>query len=164
MNPYAKYLGGREPLAVLAETAPRLRALLARLGAGGLARASAPGKWDVRQTLAHLAHMEAVWATRFRFALACDDYVLQPFEQDDWMRREPTATDADAGAALEAWGALRAWNLAFLGALSGAERAKTFTHPEVGPMTVEDLIERLAGHDLNHLEQLEALAAGAVVR
>jgi uncharacterized damage-inducible protein DinB len=159
MNPYAKQLGEREPLGVLAETAPRLRELVARIGPDRLGQSFAPGKWDVRQTLAHLAHMEAIWATRFRFALADDNYVVQLFEQDDFMRREPSATDADAMAALEAFLALRAWNLAFLRGLTAAERARTFTHPESGQITVQDLIERLAGHDLNHLPQLEAIAA-----
>jgi len=35
------------------------------------------------------------------------------------------------------------------------------THPERGPQTFRTLVETMAGHDLNHLAQLEAIAAQA---
>ena len=35
---------------------------------------------------------------------------------------------------------------------------KQLLHPERGEMTFRDLIETIAGHDLNHLAQLEAIA------
>jgi hypothetical protein len=33
------------------------------------------------------------------------------------------------------------------------------THPERGEMTFKTLVETMAGHDLNHLGQLERIAA-----
>lgn len=159
MNPYASHLGEREPIVVLAETAPRLHELMEQIGSDGMGRTFAPGKWNAREIIAHLTHVEVVFGTRFRFALACADYTLQPFDQDDWMRHEPAVSDADAATALEAFCALRAWNLSFLRGLNAADRAKSFSHPEVGTITTDYLIERLAGHDLNHIAQLEAVAA-----
>lgn len=156
MNPYAKHLGDREAITVLTETVPRLRELLAQIGTDGIGRPYAPGKWDVRQILVHLAQVELVFGTRFRFALACDDYTVQPFEQDDWMRHEPFE---EAAVSFDTLAAMRAWNLALLTRLTPADRAKKFNHPEVGEITMDYLIERLAGHDLNHLAQLEAVAA-----
>jgi hypothetical protein len=35
---------------------------------------------------------------------------------------------------------------------------RQLTHPERGEMTFRVLIETMAGHDLNHLAQLEAIA------
>jgi len=37
--------------------------------------------------------------------------------------------------------------------------SKPVTHPERGTMTFKVLLETMAGHDLNHLRQLEAIAA-----
>jgi hypothetical protein len=34
---------------------------------------------------------------------------------------------------------------------------KQVTHPERGTMTFRDIIETMAGHDINHLGQIEAL-------
>ena len=36
---------------------------------------------------------------------------------------------------------------------------KKFTHPERGEMIFRVLIETMAGHDLNHLKQVEAISA-----
>ena len=38
--------------------------------------------------------------------------------------------------------------------------SKPVTHPERGTMTFQTLLETMAGHDLNHLQQLETLAKG----
>ena len=46
-----------------------------------------------RQLLTHLAQAEMVFANRLRFVLADDGYVIQPFDQDAWMRVEPWSTD-----------------------------------------------------------------------
>lgn len=156
MNPYAGFLGEREPMTVLSETVSRLREVIEQIGTSGIDRSYAPGKWNVRQIMAHLAHVEIVFGTRFRFATACDDYILQPFEQDDWMKHEPTK---DLSLSLEVVAATRAWNLAFLHSLNATDKAKTFAHPEVGKIDLNYLIERLAGHDLSHLSQLETIAA-----
>jgi hypothetical protein len=37
-------------------------------------------------------------------------------------------------------------------------------HPERGEMTLRVLIETIAGHDLNHLAQLEAIAVHVPLR
>ncbi|HYE72377.1 MAG TPA: DinB family protein [Blastocatellia bacterium] len=155
MNPYAKFLGEREPMTVLSETVPHLHEIVERIGSDGLDRSYAEGKWNARQIIAHLAQVEMVFATRFRFAMACDDYILQPFEQDDWIQRESIE---DVALSLEAMAATRAWNLAFLSTLTEPDRSKTFAHPEVGTIDLNYLIERLAGHDLSHFSQLETIA------
>jgi hypothetical protein len=66
----------------------------------------------------------------------------------------------DAQAAGQAFLALRNWNLAFLATVPESEHGKVVTHPERGTMTFRGLLETMAGHDLNHLAQLEMIAAG----
>ncbi|HZS06698.1 MAG TPA: DinB family protein [Blastocatellia bacterium] len=157
MNPYSKWIEGKDPLAVLAATPGRIRELVSRFGPDGMNRPYAPGKWTARQVIAHLAQCEMIFGTRFRQAVTLEGYVVQPFDQDEWMAREPVAAD---GGELDALLAMREWNLAFWRSLSTEELGRKLTHPERGEMTVNLLLETVAGHDLNHLEQLETAAAG----
>jgi hypothetical protein len=56
---------------------------------GDFARCYAPGKWDARRILVHLAHTEMAFGLRLRMALVTTHYVVQPFDQDGWMTRRP---------------------------------------------------------------------------
>jgi hypothetical protein len=118
-------------------------------------RSHAPGKWTARQVLTHLAHIEIVFANRLRFALAQDSYVVQPFEQDDWMINESMQS---ALSALDAYVAIRRMNLALCRSLNAAQRAKTFTHPEYGVLDINWMMAWAAGHERNHLPQIDAVA------
>jgi hypothetical protein len=65
----------------------------------------------------------------------------------------------DGQAALALFSFSRAFNLGLARQLSAEDRARTFTHPERGTMTVEEVLLMIAGHELHHLPQLEAVAA-----
>jgi hypothetical protein len=155
MNPYAAHLGDRNPREVIAETPWRLAGIAERLGAEGLERSLAPGKWPARAILCHLADCEAVFAFRLRQALAEEHHTIQPFDQDKWSTHYGSLT---AGAALETFTALRRWNLALLDSLPRHAFSKKLTHPERGEMTFQTVVETMGGHDLNHLNQLETIA------
>ncbi len=156
MNPYAKYLGDREPVAVLAETPARIHAEIERIGADAFTRTYAEGKWNVAQILTHWAQCEIGFSQRIRQALAVENYVAQPFDQDDWMNSE---TVMDGAIALEAFCSLRQFDLLLFRSLSEADRATGLANPALGPQTVGLILEIVAGHDLNHLAHLEAIPA-----
>ena len=155
-NPYAAQLDDRDPLQVLAITPKRLAELSASLGESGMGRSLAPGKWTAREILSHLADCEVAFAFRLRQTLAEDFHVMQPFDQDKWAG---TYAAYEAPEALSAFSALRRWNVRLIGSLSPAAFAKPVNHPERGDMTFQTIVETMAGHDINHLKQLEALAA-----
>jgi hypothetical protein len=155
-NPYAADLGTRDAIEAMAETPTRIHAIVSRMTDADLARSYAPGKWTAAQLLIHLAQAELALTNRVRMALTVDDYLAQPFDQDRWLTRE---ADTAAAPALGAYIALRQMNLALFRALSKADRARTFRHPEYGELTVEWLLQMIAGHELHHLEQFETIAA-----
>ena len=157
MNPYEKDLGGRDPLVAVGETPERIRDVAGRMAPGDFARCYAPGKWDARRILVHLAHTEMAFGLRLRMALATSHYVVQPFDQDGWMTREPLV---EGPVALGAYLELRRLNLPLFRSLTAEERQRTFWHPERGAVTVGWIVELLAGHDLHHLAQLEQILAG----
>lgn len=155
MNPYAAYLGAEDPVVVIGATAGRVAAVLEALGPDGANRAPAPGKWSAREVVAHLADCEAVFGFRIRQTLAETGPVIQPFDQDKWAARNSVYP---AAVALRAFTAMREWNAALIGSLSADDMARKVTHPERGEMTLRTIVETMAGHDLNHLKQLDAMA------
>ena len=156
MNPYAAQLGNRDPREVIADTPRQLAVLADRLGVPGMERATAPGKWPARAILCHLADCEVAFAFRLRQALAEPHHVIQPFDQEKWAR---PYSGLDGYQAVEAFAAFRRWNLALLQTLAPEDFARPVSHPERGTMTFQTLVETMAGHDLNHVRQLEFIAA-----
>ncbi len=156
MNPYASFLGDRDPIRVIGETAERLENLAQTLGSEGVKRSTASGKWSAREILCHLADCEIAFGFRLRQALAEDNHVIQPFDQEKWAT---TYSHYEAPAALAVFSALRGWNIKLIASASPGSLSKPVTHPERGPMTFKVLVETMAGHDLNHLRQLETIAA-----
>jgi len=156
MNPYATQLGDRDPMEVIATTAARLETLLAAIGPVRAAQPRAPGKWSPREITCHLADCEIVFAFRLRQALAEDRHCLQTFDQDKWA---PVYGAYELSAALAAFTAVRNWSVALVRWLPAAAFDRRLIHPERGEMRYRVLVETMAGHDCNHLAQLEALAA-----
>jgi hypothetical protein len=145
-------LGDRPPAASLEQTATRIEAIAQRLDASGLTRSCAPGKWTAAQVLCHLADAEIAIGFRLRQVLSQENHVIQPFDQDRWADRY---AGLDGAVAARAFGALRQWNLALIRSLTPADLARPAHHPERGPESAGQIIKMLAGHDLNHLAQLE---------
>ena len=160
MNPYTErmlaLLGDQPVIASLEATPAKIEAVVARIGTAGMSRAYAPGKWMARQILSHLADAEMAVGFRLRQALAENDYVVQPFDQDVWARRYD---NLDGHTAARAFCALRPWNLALVRTLTPSDLARAAMHPERGMESVDIIVKMLAGHDLNHLAQLEQIAA-----
>jgi hypothetical protein len=154
MNPYARQLGTRDPLKVVATTARHLEQLSAALGPARMEEPPAPGKWSPREILCHLADCELVFGYRLRQTLSEDHHVVQPFDQELWAANY---AGYDPQAAMMTFSCIRQWNLMLLRSIGSAAMDKAVLHPERGEMTFRELVETMAGHDLNHLAQLEAI-------
>jgi hypothetical protein len=154
-NPYGRFVLG-DVLECLSRTPDRIEALTRNWADTQFERTYAPGKWTARQILIHLAQAELVFSTRLRFALAQPDYVVQPFDQDPWLDVDGKAAPADA---LAAYLGVRRLNVPLWRSLTPPQRAHRFRHPEQGEIDVEWLLTLIAGHELNHLPQLESIAA-----
>ena len=157
LNPYARYLGGEDPIPVLFTTVGRLQTLVAPLSMEQLAARPAPGKWSITEIVAHLADTEMVFGYRLRQTLAQSHPIIEPFDQEKWAERYAAY---DFASALTMFTAARNWNLKLLGTVTEADRHRPTTHPERGTMTFWTLVETMAGHDIDHLEQVERLAGG----
>ena len=155
MNPYASFLGDRDPLEVIAGTAKQLSTLMETIGAQRAEQPPAPGKWSAREILCHFADCETVFAFRLRQTLARDHHVIDPFDQEVWARNYAAYTVPEA---LAMFSVAREWNLALLRSVGLEAMEKQVTHPERGTMTFRMIVETMGGHDINHLRQIEAIA------
>ena len=157
LNPYASHLDRQDALEVLQATPTRLNALITSMSPPVLVQPRANGKWSVRHLLCHLADAEMVFAFRLRQTLAEDHHVIQPFDQEKFARTYDAVSPQEA---LDAFTAFRNWNLALIKSADADAMKKPVTHPERGSMTFATIVETMAGHDLNHLKQLEARTKG----
>jgi DinB superfamily len=155
LNPYEKFLGSRDAQEVLSDTPGRLASIFTQLGTAGAEKPPAPGKWHAREIFSHLADCEITFAFRLRQTLAEENHVIQPFDQGKWAA---TYAAYDAPSALAVFSSVRRWNLALIKNVKPEDNTKTVMHPERGTMTFRTIVETMAGHDLNHLQQLEAIA------
>jgi hypothetical protein len=83
---------------------------------------------------------------------------IQAFDQDRWCETQHAAT-SDAFASLSLFAAVRPANVALLRRLTPEERDRHGVHSERGPESIALLIRLYAGHDRNHLAQIERLLA-----
>jgi len=153
-TPYSTDLGDRDPIEAMRDSLGRFRSF-ARWTDDQFERSYAPGKWSARLVLVHLAHSEMAFGARARLALTTVNYLSQPFDQNLWMDREARL---GAREALDAQLAVGAMNVALFASLAPGDRAMTFTHPEYGAISIDWLIHQMAGHQIHHLRQLDALA------
>lgn len=155
LNPYEKFIGNRNAQEIISETPAKLGAIFNQLGPAGIEKSPAPGKWNAREIFTHLADCEITFAFRLRQTLAEDNHTIQPFDQEKWAA---TYGGYDAPSALAVFSSVRRWNVALIRNTKPEDLAKKATHPERGTMTFQTIVETMAGHDLNHLRQLEVIA------
>src|SRR5947209_4772434 len=118
--------------------------------------ATAPGKWSVRQIVAHLADAELVGAHRMRQVIAEDNPTLIAFDQDAWTRNLDYARRKPKQS-LESFRRIRAENYELLKGLPESAFERAVNHSENGPMTLRSLLEGYAQHAEAHARQLQEL-------
>jgi hypothetical protein len=151
-----KHAEGKSPLKLQAAAAKRIERLLKGVPPKKLRKRPAPGKWSVAEIVAHMADTEIVGGFRMRFILGAPGTPIQGFDQDAWVvalhydKRDPRK-------ALEQFRVLRETNLAMLKTLSPEQWKHHGMHSERGEETIETIVTMFAGHDLNHIQQIERI-------
>jgi len=147
---------GLDPLKVEAGTAKKLERLVKAVPASKLRKRPAPGKWSVAEILAHLADTEIVVSFRMRLILAAPGTPIAAVDQDSWVtsghyeKRYPRKS-------VEQFRVVREANLALLKSLTPQQWKHYGMHSERGQETIELIVRMYAGHDINHLQQIERI-------
>ena len=150
-TPYGQYVGDHDPVIVLERSLGEYRDVVSRVTPARWAEPWAPGKWTVAQVVLHVTQWEMIFGVRLRCAVSTPGYVVQPLDQDPFMRESEAVDGPTAFAAFEA---LRRMNVAYARSLSPVDRSRKVEHRERGTIDVESLLVTLAGHPVHHLQQI----------
>ncbi|HEY6251446.1 MAG TPA: DinB family protein [Candidatus Angelobacter sp.] len=154
------FIEGKEPLRVQRETAKKLAALVRGLNKKQLTKKPAPDKWSIAEILAHLVDTEIVGAWRMRQVIGNNGATIQSFDQNVWASTFSYAR-RDPKQSLEVFRVLRENNMAMLKGLPKESWENYGMHQERGKESVAHIVRMYAGHDLNHLGQVEGIAKEA---
>jgi hypothetical protein len=145
---------------ILRVDGPRWQAL-ATLDRDLLTRPPEPGEWSALQCLAHAADTEAaVFGERVR-AILTGSPGLRPYDPD--VESTPVTADTDPVGLAERHAALRARNLELLATATEADLDRTARHSELGIVSLRELLNEWAAHDLMHIVQAERAVMQAFI-
>jgi uncharacterized damage-inducible protein DinB len=148
----------KEPLTLQKETPNILADLIGTASAEQLTARPSKDKWSVGEILAHLAEDEIATAWRYRQMVEHSGIALAGFDQDMWARIGDYAS-RQPRESLSLFRLLRMANLQFLDHLTPEQWECFGIHAERGRITVKDLATHMAGHDMNHIEQIRKILA-----
>jgi len=145
---------------LLARTPAVLRVWLGDLPSPWLQANEGPDTFSPHEVLGHLIHgEEADWIPRARLIL--EHGPDRPFEPFDRFAHRRRLADRSTAELLELFARLRADNLAVLAQwdLAAEQLALRGRHPELGEVTLGQLLATWVAHDLGHLAQIARVMA-----
>ena len=156
MRKIDSYRAGRAPLPLLRTGPSKIARAIAGLRGSQLRRRPAPGKWSINEIVGHLVDTEYVYGFRLRMALSESGRPVLAYDQATWTRTLKHQRRA-APKMMEAIQTMRRATLELVESVPRREWRKYGMHPERGRETVRRTLELVAGHDLNHLDQIRAI-------
>jgi uncharacterized damage-inducible protein DinB len=140
----------------IAETPANLRAALEGLSEEQMDAPYRPGGWTVRQVVHHLPDSHLNSYVRFRLALTEDEPLIKAYYEDRWAELNDART-APVEISLALLDALHVRWTELLRSLSKADLARTFRHPELGPVRLEQNLALYAWHGRHHVAHITGL-------
>ncbi len=153
------HVEGKQPLVVQAATPEELERLIEGMPESELRKRPSADKWSVNEIVAHLHDAEIVIGFRMRMILGAPGAPIAAYDQDSWVvsghyeKRDPRKSVEQFRVAREA-------NLALLKSLTPEQWKHYGIHSERGQETLEHIVRMTAGHDKNHLQQIERILPG----
>jgi hypothetical protein len=154
-------LADQDPVEVLRKTPAVLERFLETVPGQILTVPEAPGKWAIRDVVAHLADSELVGGVRLRMVLSHDRPTIVGYDQDLWAERL-RYREVDVRDALEQFSMLRRRNMRLWESLGPADLARVGRHSERGEESLGHMRKLYAAHDVLHLRQLERIRTSLI--
>ncbi len=153
------YVEDRDPLRLQQAAPAKLATLVKGKTRKQLTRKPGPDKWSIAEIMAHLADAEVAIAWRIRQVLASNGIPIQAYDQDSWATTFDYA-HRDPRQSLASYRALREANLLLLKSVPRKRWENYGVHEERGNESVSHIVRMVAGHDINHLRQIEGILKG----
>jgi hypothetical protein len=116
------------------------------------------GEWTVAQNVHHLADSHMNSFVRTRLILTEDGPTLKPYDQDLWAGLADSGTTALEESLSILDGLHRRWVRLFE-SLGQDEWRRAGLHPEIGEVTLDDILTIYAGHGEGHIDQINRTLA-----
>ena len=113
------------------------------------------GGWTVRQLVHHIADSHANSYVRFKLALTETNPIIKPYDEGAWARLADSRLPIDSSLAI--LNGVHARLVALLESLTDGDFARTFQHPERGPMSVAENLALYEWHSLHHTAHITRL-------
>ncbi len=159
-NPCAKhlllYMIDKEPLEVFESTPSAIAKAIRGLNNNQLQKPPKKGKWSIAQIVSHLTDGEIVLSYRIRKILADPGSKIESYDQNKWAK-SLHYENADCQKKLTLFTAIRKENVELLKSLTSKEWKRFGIHSERGKENIEKMLLLYAGHDMNHLKQIETI-------
>jgi hypothetical protein len=141
------------PVSLLEKTPAILEMLLRDVPTDILDWKPADDRWSISEVLAHLLLIEQLYGDRAKRIVVDNNPTLAKYEEPDQfqLRKMP------GRQYLEDFVALRQAHFFFWHGIPSAAGSRTGVHPEMGAVTLLQLLNELANHDLGHLRQIAEL-------
>jgi hypothetical protein len=149
-----------EGIEVLRQTPAAINALLRPLSSVWSERNEGPNTWSPFDVVGHLIHGEETdWIPRARIIIS--DGETRPFEPFDRVAMLEKSTGKELVELLDTFSNLRSSNIQELERmnLTPVMLEKRGTHPELGPVTLAQLLAAWVVHDLGHISQIARVMA-----
>jgi hypothetical protein len=149
-----------ETIALLSHTPASLNALLRELPEVWTMQNEGDKSWNPFDIVGHLIHGELTdWMPRARIILDHGD--SKPFEKFDRLAQERSSQSKSLAQLLDEFAELRANNLTELRRwnLRTEDLDRPGLHPELGAVTLSQLLATWAVHDLTHIHQISRVMA-----
>ena len=147
-------------IAVLTRTPAALNAFLRDLPEAWTLQNEGENTWSVFDVIGHLIHGERTdWMVRTKLILKYGDTC--PFERFDRFAQTRESQGKSLPQLLDEFARLRKENLAELRRLGlrSEDMKRRGKHPELGTVTLSELLATWAAHDLTHLHQISRIMA-----
>ena len=143
-------------IADIAEAPAKFRAAVAGLNDEQLNTPYRDGGWTVRQVIHHVpdSHLNAY--IRFKLALTENEPTIKPYDEAAWAELSDTR-DTPIEVSLTMLENLHARWVRLIGAMSDADFAKQFRHPELGAVSLEKNLALYAWHSKHHAAHITSL-------
>lgn len=150
------YRAGGNPVAMMKVAPAKFARAVAGLSAAQMRRRPARGKWSIVEILGHLNDTEVVYGYRIRLSLSQPGATILGYDQAAWTD-QLRHRRGNAKRLLDRIGVLREGNLEMVERVPRPYWERYGMHNERGKETVRRTLELVAGHDLNHLDQIRAI-------
>ena len=154
-----KYTRNGDALRIQQSTPQKIERAIKGLTRKQMMTRPTPEKWSIGEILAHLAEAELTAGFRLRLILSANGTVIQAFDQDVWAKNSDYAHQ-DPQQSLEMFRVMREANLRLLKSIPKKMWGYFGMHQERGKETIDRLARMLAGHDMNHIQQIVTIAQG----